>query len=107
LLTHTSRYINEVANLVPNERAAFVGRSAFGTKGGIHVSAVMKAKETYEHINPEDVGQRDRVLGQRTIRRQQHPFQSRQPGRRIQQEPRSRAPAARRTQETRTRRLFV
>jgi 2-isopropylmalate synthase len=62
LLTHTSRYINEIANLVPNERAAFVGRSAFAHKGGVHVSAVMKAKETYEHINPEDVGNETRVL---------------------------------------------
>jgi 2-isopropylmalate synthase len=62
LLTHTSRYINEVANLVPNDRAAFVGRSAFAHKGGIHVSAVSRAKETYEHINPEDVGNETRVL---------------------------------------------
>ncbi len=62
LLTHTSRYINEVANLVPNERAAFVGRSAFAHKGGIHVSAVEKAKATYEHIDPEDVGNETRVL---------------------------------------------
>jgi 2-isopropylmalate synthase len=62
LLTHTSRYINEVANLVPNERAAFVGRSAFAHKGGIHVSAVARAKETYEHIHPEDVGNETRVL---------------------------------------------
>ena len=62
LLTHTSRYINEVANLVPNERAAYVGRSAFAHKGGIHVSAISKAKETYEHINPEDVGNETRVL---------------------------------------------
>ena len=62
LLTHTSRYINEVANLVPNERAAFVGRSAFAHKGGIHVSAVSRAKETYEHINPDDVGNETRVL---------------------------------------------
>jgi 2-isopropylmalate synthase len=62
LITHTSRYINEVANLVPNERAAFVGRSAFAHKGGIHVSAVARAKETYEHINPEDVGNETRVL---------------------------------------------
>ena len=62
LLTHTSRYINEVANLVPNERAAYVGRSAFAHKGGIHVSAITKAKETYEHINPEDVGNETRVL---------------------------------------------
>lgn len=62
LLTHTSRYINEVANLVPNERAAFVGRSAFAHKGGIHVSAVSRARETYEHINPADVGNETRVL---------------------------------------------
>jgi 2-isopropylmalate synthase len=62
LLTHTSRYVNEVANLVPNERAAFVGRSAFAHKGGIHVSAVARAKETYEHIRPEDVGNETRVL---------------------------------------------
>src|SRR5262245_12798940 len=62
LLTHTSRYINEVANLVPNERAAFVGKSAFAHKGGIHVSAVARAKETYEHIHPEDVGNETRVL---------------------------------------------
>ena len=58
LLTGASRYINEVANLIPNERAAFVGRSAFAHKGGIHVSAVARVKETYEHIHPEDVGMR-------------------------------------------------
>ncbi len=62
LLTHTSRYINEVANLVPNDRAAFVGRSAFAHKGGVHVSAVARAKETYEHIVPEVVGNETRVL---------------------------------------------
>jgi len=62
LLTHTSRYINEVANLVPNDRAAFVGRSAFAHKGGVHVSAVARAKETYEHIPPESVGNETRVL---------------------------------------------
>jgi len=62
LLTHASRYVNEVANLVPNERAAFVGRSAFAHKGGIHVSAVARSKETYEHIRPEDVGNETRVL---------------------------------------------
>lgn len=62
MLTHASRYINEVANLVPNERAAFVGRSAFAHKGGIHVSAVERSKQTYEHIRPEDVGNQTRVL---------------------------------------------
>lgn len=62
LLTHTSRYINEVANVVPNERAAFVGRSAFAHKGGIHVSAVTRARQTYEHIDPGTVGNETRVL---------------------------------------------
>ena len=62
LLTKTSRYVSEVANLVPNERAPYVGRSAFAHKGGIHVSAVMKAKSTYEHIQPELVGNETRVL---------------------------------------------
>jgi 2-isopropylmalate synthase len=62
LITHTSRYINEVANLVPNDRAAYVGRSAFAHKGGIHVSAITKAKETYEHIDPNMVGNETRVL---------------------------------------------
>jgi 2-isopropylmalate synthase len=61
-LTHVSRYINEVANLVPNDRAPFVGRSAFAHKGGVHVSAVVRAKETYEHIRPEAVGNETRVL---------------------------------------------
>jgi 2-isopropylmalate synthase len=62
LLTHVSRYVDEVANLVPNERAAFVGRSAFAHKGGIHVSAVARSKATYEHILPESVGNETRVL---------------------------------------------
>jgi 2-isopropylmalate synthase len=62
LLTHTSRYIDEVANMVPNDRASFVGRSAFAHKGGVHVSAVARAKETYEHIPPEAVGNETRVL---------------------------------------------
>ncbi len=62
LLTHTSRYINEVANMVPNDRAPFVGRSAFAHKGGVHVSAVARARATYEHIPPEAVGNETRVL---------------------------------------------
>jgi len=61
-LTRASRYINEVANLVPNDRAPFVGRSAFAHKGGIHVSAVTRARETYEHVPPAAVGNETRVL---------------------------------------------
>src|SRR5699024_3455479 len=61
-LTSISRYVSEVANLKPNIRQPFVGRSSFAHKGGIHVSAVMKDPETYEHIRPEQVGNSRRVL---------------------------------------------
>lgn len=57
-----SRSIDERANLQPNVRAAFVGDAAFAHKGGIHVSAVNKLPETYEHIAPEAVGNERRVL---------------------------------------------
>jgi len=51
-----------VANLDPVDGAPFVGRSAFTHKGGVHVSAVMKEPSTYEHIDPETVGNRRRAL---------------------------------------------
>jgi 2-isopropylmalate synthase len=61
-LTAVCRFIAEIANLpLPNERA-FVGRSAFAHKGGVHVSAVLKDSLTYEHVRPESVGNRQRVL---------------------------------------------
>lgn len=52
-ITQVSRFISEVVNLAPDEHAAFVGRSAFAHKGGIHVSAVEINPLTYEHIEPE------------------------------------------------------
>ncbi|HKK46383.1 MAG TPA: citramalate synthase [Balneolaceae bacterium] len=61
-LTTLSHFVSEVANLNPDNRQAFVGQSAFAHKGGIHVSAVMKNEATYEHIIPEEVGNRRRVL---------------------------------------------
>ncbi len=61
-LTSLSQFVNEVANLTPIDRAPYVGRSAFAHKGGIHVSAVMKQSATYEHIAPEQVGNKRRVL---------------------------------------------
>ncbi|MBX3139801.1 MAG: citramalate synthase [Trueperaceae bacterium] len=57
-----SRYVDERANLAPNVRAAYVGDGAFAHKGGIHVSAVNKHPQTYEHVEPESVGNRRRVL---------------------------------------------
>lgn len=61
-LTEASRFISEVVNLAPDEHAPFVGRSAFAHKGGIHVSAVQRNPVTYEHIQPEEVGNSRRIV---------------------------------------------
>ena len=61
-LRSTSRYIYELANLTPNKHQAYVGNSAFAHKGGVHVSAIQRHPETYEHIRPELVGNQTRVL---------------------------------------------
>ena len=61
-LKDVSLFVDELANLTPNHRKPYVGRSAFAHKGGVHVSAVMKNSETYEHIKPELVGNSRRVL---------------------------------------------
>ena len=57
-LTEVSRYVSETANLAHNERMPYVGDNSFAHKGGIHVSAIRKDTRTYEHINPELVGNR-------------------------------------------------
>jgi 2-isopropylmalate synthase len=61
-LTQSSRVISEIANLAPDDRAPFVGLSAFAHKGGIHVSAVQRNPLTYEHIEPEAVGNLRRIV---------------------------------------------
>jgi 2-isopropylmalate synthase len=61
-LRQTAHYVSEIANLPVNSRAAFIGDSAFAHKGGVHVSAVERNPQTYEHITPETVGNRRRVL---------------------------------------------
>jgi 2-isopropylmalate synthase len=61
-LTGASLYVAETANQRPFPRQAYVGGSAFAHKGGVHVSAVVKNPETYEHIKPELVGNANRVL---------------------------------------------
>ena len=60
-LTEVSRFVSETANLAHVERAPFVGHNAFAHKGGIHVSAISKDAKTYEHIDPELVGNRRQV----------------------------------------------
>ncbi len=61
-LTELSRYVSEVANLPPLNQGPFVGKSAFAHKGGVHVSAILKNPAAYEHLEPEKVGNRRRVL---------------------------------------------
>src|SRR3954463_16658280 len=61
-LTSVCRFIAELANLPLRNDQPFVGKSAFAHKGGVHVSAVLKESATYEHISPERVGNRQRVL---------------------------------------------
>jgi 2-isopropylmalate synthase len=62
LLTSTSKFISQVANLHHAKNLPFVGESAFAHKGGVHVSAVIKDAATYEHVIPETVGNSRRVL---------------------------------------------
>ncbi len=61
-LTHASRLLDEVLNQAPDRHAPYVGESAFATKAGIHASAILKEPETYEHIQPESVGNERRLL---------------------------------------------
>ncbi len=61
-LTSLSHFVSEVANVAPFDHQPFVGKSAFAHKGGIHVSAVMKDPSTYEHLPPEQIGNKRRVL---------------------------------------------
>ncbi|MHC4520970.1 MAG: citramalate synthase, partial [Planctomycetota bacterium] len=61
-LTEVSRFIFEVANLLPVMNLPYVGESAFAHKAGLHVDALRKNKKTYEHIDPELVGNERRFL---------------------------------------------
>jgi len=61
-LSTLSKYVSELANLIPDNKQPYVGKSAFAHKGGVHVSAVMKNEQTYEHIKPELIGNSRRVL---------------------------------------------
>lgn len=61
-LRDISHFFYELANIAPNKHQPYVGEGAFAHKGGLHVSGIVKNRETYEHINPELVGNRQRVL---------------------------------------------
>jgi 2-isopropylmalate synthase len=61
-LAHVSHALDERLNRAPNRHAPYVGESAFATKAGIHASAIMKDPATYEHVAPEMIGNRRKVL---------------------------------------------
>ncbi len=61
-LAHVSHALDERLNRASNRHAPYVGESAFATKAGIHASAIMKDPATYEHVAPETIGNRRKVL---------------------------------------------
>src|SRR5499425_1331582 len=61
-LAHASHTLDEMLNRAPNRHAPYVGESAFATKAGIHASAIMKEPATYEHVTPDAVGNRRKLL---------------------------------------------
>ena len=61
-ISRLSRNFDELLNRAPEPQAPYVGTSAFATKAGIHASAIAKEPQTYEHVPPESVGNRRRVM---------------------------------------------
>ncbi|UCG54110.1 MAG: citramalate synthase [Dehalococcoidia bacterium] len=61
-LTDVAHYVSEVANLVPDPFLPYIGASAFSHKGGLHVSGLSKWAGSYQHIDPELVGNKQRTL---------------------------------------------
>ena len=61
-LAYVSRTVAEIANLAPDDHLAYVGKSAFAHKGGIHVAAMRRNINSYQHIDPMLVGNEMRIL---------------------------------------------
>ncbi len=61
-LSEMSRYFDRMSNMIPNNQQPFVGRSAFAHKGGVHANAAKKVSHSYEHMQPELVGNKQRIL---------------------------------------------
>lgn len=61
-MTELSRFVDEILNRSPNISAPFVGKSAFAHKGGLHVAAMERNPLSYQHVEPESVGNKMRVL---------------------------------------------
>ncbi len=61
-LTEVSRYVSEVSNMKQQDNQPFVGSSAFAHKAGVHINAMLKTPLSYEHVNPERMGNKRRFL---------------------------------------------
>jgi len=61
-LTHVAHFVSEISNMKQRNDQPFVGESSFAHKGGMHINAVMKNPKTYEHVDPELVGNKRRIL---------------------------------------------
>ena len=61
-LYEVSRFVDEVANVTPNDHLPYVGKSAFAHKGGVHVAAMRRSEQSYQHVAPEAVGNKMRVV---------------------------------------------
>ena len=61
-LYELSHVVDEVANITPNDHLPYVGKSAFAHKGGVHVAAMRRSEQSYQHVAPERVGNRMRVV---------------------------------------------
>lgn len=62
LLTETAHFVSEIANVTPDAHQPYVGQSAFAHKAGLHVSAIIRDKDFYQHIEPALIGNAARVL---------------------------------------------
>ncbi len=61
-LTEVAHYVSNRANLIPDHHQPFVGQSAFAHKGGMHVNAMVKCEESFQHIDPAMVGNQKRIV---------------------------------------------
>jgi 2-isopropylmalate synthase len=61
-LTELSHFVDEVANITPNDHQPYVGKSAFAHKGGVHVAAMRRSAQSYQHVVPETIGNKMRVV---------------------------------------------
>jgi 2-isopropylmalate synthase len=61
-ISELSHFVAEIVNLAPDEHLAYVGNSAFAHKGGIHVAAMRRSQQSYQHVDPARVGNHMRVV---------------------------------------------